>query len=447
MLIISDCNLTAALHTRAMKCGTRNMILAALLLAGWILFPVEAFIPNKFLSYIAAGLDLNFVSAVTHNDMTRSAILHVAADFLKDNPYNDESQQRINSLGLDFDENDLITAYRGEKNRHVTKQFQAAIKEIEKANSKVDTGSENTRASAHFHSEEFQSAQNRLIEMREMIVASINGKDYTNAREETGRMLHTLQDFYSHSNWIEMGNIEPYSVLGQPGKRPERIASPETSTCRDCSERETVSLHIFYNIVLHQSAEFHYSCMNNIRSNIQESRILTSGYHANQVNDEGLLLVKPSGKCSHGGYADPSADFHAKGGINKDSPYEDWSPHSSQHFEAAMVAEQATVNLLNEIRDEVGNDELFGAYLNLFVQIFASIAYVIDTTGSMGDELPEIQATIPTLRVGLEQYEESLGNNAQIKYILVPFNDPGISNSVYVYIHATVMEEELDTGF
>ena len=50
----------------------------------------------------------------------------------------------------------------------------------------------------------------------------------------------------------------------------------------------------------------------------------------------------------------------------------------------------------------------------------------------MGDELPEIQATIPTIRDSLQQYRESLGDNAEVKYILVPYNDPG--NNIFVSI-------------
>ena len=36
----------------------------------------------------------------------------------------------------------------------------------------------------------------------------------TNARESLGRLLHTLQDFYSHSNWIEMGNTNINNLIG-----------------------------------------------------------------------------------------------------------------------------------------------------------------------------------------------------------------------------------------
>lgn len=56
--------------------------------------------------------------------------------------------------------------------------------------------------------------------------------------------------------------------------------------------------------------------------------------------------------------------------------------------------------------------------------VSASIAYVIDTTGSMSDELPEIRSTIPQIRARLQQDAE-INGNANIRYILVPFNNPG----------------------
>ena len=59
------------------------------------------------------------------------------------------------------------------------------------------------------------------------------------------------------------------------------------------------------------------------------------------------------------------------------------------------------------------------------------IAYVIDTTGSMTEELPEIQATIPQIRTNLQQYVDSFSGNIQVRFILVPFNDPG--NYKYIY--------------
>ena len=411
-------------------CGKSFALLGAVLLICSLSQPVECFIPSLWRKSLAALYEVSIESAVTHVAMTRNAILRVAADLLKDNPFDDGSEQRINALGSNFDENQLVLAYYGEKRRKVTKLFEEAIENIGDENSDVDSKEEEV-PSAHFDAEQFQSGQNRLTDLRRAVVDQIQREEFQEARSATGRMLHTLQDFYSHSNWVEMGNTEPYSGLGQYGERPV-VASPSTPTCTDCRQNGRV---IFNHVPFLSSAlfraQYHYQCEGNIRGNILSARLLTSGYVSNQYEERNgellkTMVQKPSGKCSHGGFFDATSDKHATGGINKDSPYSKTSPHSSQHFQAARLAEQATVNILNEIRAEVSDDKKFGAYLNLFVKTAASVAYVIDTTGSMGEELPQIQATIPQIRSSLEQYKENIGESAVINYILVPFNDPGL---------------------
>ena len=408
----------------AMEHKVSCVCLAVALLCYWLPMSVEAFIPNSFYARVAAQLDFSSQTAVTHYSMTRRAILDVAADLMIDNPFDDQSQQRISALGSDYGEGELIRAYFGQINRDVKKKFENAIKEICDANSDVDDR-EGRLALAHFDSETFQEGQNRIVELKEMIVTGIRNEQYMLARVETGRMLHTLQDFYSHSNWMEMGREEPYDGLGHADKRPV-VASQTSPTCTDCRQDGSVILGFIFGLVIGQRAEYHYRCDNNIRNDILSSGLLTSGYYANQETAGGATIEKPEGKCSHGGYNDPSGDLPATGGINKDSPYPDLSPHHQQHYEAASLAEQATQNILNEIRQQVNDDRKFGAYLEIFIQTAASIAYVIDTTGSMGDELPEIQATLPQIRASLEDYQANLGENAVIKYILVPYNDPGM---------------------
>ena len=288
-------------------------------------------------------------------------------------------------MGSDFDESDLVFAYYGEKRKKVRKQFEQAIEDVGDGNADVDD-KEEAIPSAHFDAEQFQSGQNRLNELCETVVEQIQKEEYKEARSEAGRMLHTLQDFYSHSNWVEMGNTEPYPGLGRDGVRPV-VASPTTPTCTDCRQNGKVILG---------TAKYHYECEENIRGDILSAGLLTSGYYSNQyeeIKDEEsgdlvrVTIKKPNGKCSHGGYLDGTSDKHATGGINKDSPYTQLSPHSSRHYEAVRLAEQATVNIMNEIRVKVSDDKKFGAYLNLFVKTVASVAYVIDTTGSMAEEL------------------------------------------------------------
>ena len=409
-----------------MKIGKTVVVLGVLLCS--VALPVDCFIPTSLYSYLAAIYETTLPKGTTHIAMTRMAILRVASDLLSDRPFNDGSRARINALGSEFDEGELLIAYYGEKRGSIKETFEQAINDIGDANAEVD-GSEAGLASAHFNAEQFQKGQNRLVDLRRTVVDGICEERYEDARSETGRMLHTLQDFYSHSNWVEMGNSEPYSDLGKEGVRPV-VAPPTAPTCTDCREDGSVLIDF---IPFTNTAVRHYRCDGNIRRDILRPRLLTSGYYSNQYEEqydeeEGrtrVFIEKPDGKCSHGGYLDATSDTHARGGMNKDSPYPNLSPHSSQHDEAAELAEQATVDMLNYIREEVDDDEKFGAYLNLFVRTAASVAYVIDTTGSMGAELPEIQATIPQIRSSLEEYRVSLGENAVINYILVPFNDPG----------------------
>ena len=417
-----------------MACKVKTASILLLFELSWYcLYCAEAFTPNRLadLSAIGARLggEVRFGVSRTHQDITTDAILQVSADLLRDNPNPDpdiDSTTRINALS-ELTAVDLIDAYYGESSDEQRSRYEDAIEEINEANEETDTGPEGSQAAAHFDSEQLQAGQNRLIMLRELITNNIRSESYETAREFAGSMLHTLQDFYSHTNWIEMGQGAPNSVLGERGQ--ELPEPPPAMTCSDCMRDGIVALEdplVFLGtlIQLGQVAFFYYRCNNNILP--AANQILTSGYYTDQTNVAGGVIPKPAGKCSHGGFGDPSSDLPATGGINKDSISFDWSPHADLHDAAAAVAVQASVNILQAIRIEVDDDTKFAAFLNLD-QVEASIAYVIDTTGSMGEELPQIQATIPIIRVFLENYVASLGGNARVRFILVPFNDPGNS--------------------
>ena len=360
----------------------------------------------------------------THQDISRDAMLRVTADLLRDNPNpNIDSTARINAL-TELTAVNLIDAYYGSSSREQRSQYEDAIEEVNEANEATDTGAEQTLAAAHFDSEQLEAGQNRLITLRGLTTSLILFEEYEEARMFAGSMLHTLQDFYSHTNWIEMGQEAPNSVLGERGQQLENIAPQNMPTCTDCAGDGEVGLtvSVFTHVSIGQVSDFFYRCDNNILT----ANRLTSGYYTGQRNDGpgGGPIPKPDGKCSHGGFGDPSGDLPATGGINKDSISLDWSPHANLHDTAASVALQASVDILQAIRTAVDDDTKFAAFLNLD-RLEASIAYVIDTTGSMGEELPEIQATIPSIRAFLESYVENLGGDARVRFILVPFNDPG----------------------
>lgn len=92
------------------------------------------------------------------------------------------------------------------------------------------------------------------------------------------------------------------------------------------------------------------------------------------------MIKKPNGKCSHGGVrlGNSNQELPPRGGINKDSPYAAVSPHYYLHFEAAAVAQQATIDMLRDMRGDVSNDQLFGTYLG----VFENRATAAETSGS-----------------------------------------------------------------
>ena len=364
-------------------------------------------------SFVPFPNDIVQLLGETHFSISTNALLAVASDLLQANPNSDDaaSTSRIKQL-KNLSAKSLLKAYYGTffSPREAVLRFGEAIDEITDSNKDTDTnGATKSRAAMHFDAEAFASGQDQLIRNRKLAEKAILDGDYAMARGFVGKLLHTLQDFYSHSNWVEMGMTAPNDVLAREGMKIANVARPDQPTCLDC-------LGVI--------------CKDNILPEINANFILTSGYYREgaqwQVDELGNGIVKNAayGKCSHGGPLDTSSLIHSIGGINKDSARKLLSPLGHDlHYAAANLAKLASIKVLNEIREAVG-DKPFLKFLNLDQQL-KTIVYVIDTTSSMSEELPRIQASISTIRQQLLEYKTSLDDGVQLQYILVPFNDPG----------------------
>ncbi|CAF1205923.1 unnamed protein product, partial [Didymodactylos carnosus] len=176
---------------------------------------------------------------------------------------------------------------------------------------------------------------------------AIKSKKFDDANDFFGKTLHTLQDFYSHSNWIELGNRIPNSQLGL-SKITKGFAASTQRTCTNCTSTTDV-------------------CRNNVASKILSKKLLTSGYfHITPKTKPN----KPTGKCSHGGILDSTKRFDAVGGINKDTLS---SIHGYLHKPAAQTAYLATYKILKQLWNDT-NDQAFGNFLGISKSIFASKA-------------------------------------------------------------------------
>jgi hypothetical protein len=95
----------------------------------------------------------------------------------------------------------------------LTKSMMAARDATADANSDVDSN-ESHDSGAHFDGENFNGGQARIMGLVRETRDALGKNDAVAARKFVGQALHTVQDFYAHSNWVEMG---------QTGTSPESL--------------------------------------------------------------------------------------------------------------------------------------------------------------------------------------------------------------------------------
>jgi len=262
---------------------------------------------------------------------------------------------------------------------------ETALREIVKANGMTDFW-DALSPKAHFDAESFAAGQERLRSKLENIRNSMNAGRVPAAREALGEALHAIQDFYSHSNWVETHLAgEIYADLGRRGA----LDIAPGATCSDCGSSS--------------------GCEGNL---LMPSPGWTSGYFAL------VLSYKPAGKCSHGGSLDRTAGSLPKGGINKDSSN---SPHGSKHNAAADSARRATEMFLSNLEGDgwLTHDQVKRLLCG------PTLAFCIDTTAGMGDIIEAVKtAAIAIVDARLGTDEEPS------QYVLALFNDPDVPDAI-----------------
>ena len=253
-----------------------------------------------------------------------------------------------------------------------------------------------------------------------------------------GRLLHTLQDFYSHSNWIEIAdargdtNPSPNLALGERGMSVGNTADPTRSACSNCDRDGTVLVAKLFGLLPFIGSDTLYDCRDNIDGTFIEDGILTTGYADGGRDSQNRRIRKPTGKCSHGGIIDGTQDSPATGGINKDSTHAEIASHYYFHNRAATTAQEHSRLMFSLIREDVNDDELFGEFLGLELDVsrIVSIALVVDTT--INQEVnDEIVALVSEITVNVQQYMNTFENDLQVRYILVPVSNSGMIHIMF----------------
>ena len=164
---------------------------------------------------------------------------------------------------------------------------------------------------AHFDAEKFADSNKRVIDFKENIRTYLAKKDYSSARKLTGQILHTIQDFYSHSNWVEMNKTTINTDIGKTtfGTSNPTLIDNKTTACNTsctitkmgCGKLVTIMVSLIKLVGLGKTVSCpveYYKC----EGNIIELNKLVSGYYSGQKLDNVATVDKPTGlsKCSHG---------------------------------------------------------------------------------------------------------------------------------------------------
>ncbi len=236
---------------------------------------------------------------------------------------------------------------------------------LESVNRKTDS-IEFYVSEAHFDNELFEKSSKRLIQFKEDAIDAYIEKRQTDGDELLGRALHTLQDFYSHSNWVEMEQSTHNAELGILN-----LINPSDSDvfCTDNSSKLT---------------------------ELGKTK-LTSGYWPG--GPFGGCEPIPAHKCYHGSFT--------CNGINKDKST------TSGYDSAYEFALDATQDYFKQIQVHSPTDSF--SYNN------GTLGVVIDDTGSMSGSIEQVKTQV-------EKIVNSTKNKitAPEEYLLVRFGDPDV---------------------
>ncbi|MCC8669550.1 MULTISPECIES: pre-peptidase C-terminal domain-containing protein [Xanthomonas] len=285
----------------------------------------------------------------------------------------------------------------------------AAIEQIQEGNETTDDILKRNAAlfhpEWHFTNEQFAAASASILRDKAEIIANLPKAgsnlpgDPALARKRLGRALHTIQDFYSHGNYVEQGNTAIKAELGVS------VLPNPNATADQCLDPNTL--------------------MNGTGSSV------TTAYFVGELTDflpgfpgaRGCRTdLMPKNKCFHGNYT-PTCQ-----GINKDldavGAAEEGVSMNPNHPEARRLAVEASKAFLkNLVADLAGNDRALAALFD----VKGSLGFLIDTTTSMSPSIAGVTSTVEKIIADVQQDADL----APDSYVLTTFGDPYVDAPVF----------------
>ncbi len=275
----------------------------------------------------------------------------------------------------------------------------------------------------HFDDEQFLVGIAQVRAKKTQILMMINQGRYTQARKLLGAATHGIQDFYAHSNWVELGNQSIFTGLesgtvpmsfnpaGNNDKGPIRLAGEGEDVCQFKVEQQYDRVTGGIAATKTVSPEF-------LPKAAKGGNVLTSGFFFAQIPYN-------AAKCRHGAIFD---------GINKDTPT---TLHGKEfHTIARRLAKEHTIAFVKDILSQLNGDEK--AIKGLTKAITRVEANRVNSTGltvKQGDQYRFTTSATPPIVWGRESVflgkpltsgPEGVDAHGYIGYVTPPVPDKGV---------------------
>jgi len=215
------------------------------------------------------------------------------------------------------------------------------------------------------------------------------------ARDAFGQLLHTVQDFYAHSNWVNRDKTSSNNkliddIINEKIKGSRVEDSPDKKTCKWVT------------------GVFDEKPLPILQFGPRGNNVVTTGYFEYLGYGDPIRY-----KCDHGGSGT---------GLNKDTP----SQHL--HEQAVSVAGQSTkeiyLDIINQVLASTSIDaETKAKNIAKFLGEIgtSNLGFVVDTTGSMGSTVIGIKNAMRQTVTKLQEEGKDIGN-----FYVLSFGDPGV---------------------
>ena len=285
---------------------------------------------------------------------------------------------------------------------------------------------------AHFDSEYIIGSSIRLIHFKKQLIdliSSPTNEDGQAARKLLGRALHTLQDFYSHSNWVELhpnstsfeSRLGKEVILGDCLGQQTDTFVPKIAPELSYWDHGQLGGSALTGLTTAYSGE---GLTNFLPFVIDKTTGLPRLRRGDPHNSPDYYIDIPNNKVAH------SANLLGLGGcpdgIDKDGP-------SRPHFQEAYDdAQAATYDYMNQIVTELGQRNLSPALyekaLRTLFHARGTLALVIDTTSSMTPYINAVKRQIRALINFIQLLDEK-----PEEYLVVLFGDNGGDPNIRQY--------------